>query len=74
VDFDEHLFLLILTPRAHARAWSVTWNDLPATKVLSVIQQAMLLSPRDPAMSQWHNLRADPELGLGRFDEARSKT
>src|SRR5208337_2465435 len=30
----------------------------------------MLLSPRDPAMSQWHNLRADPELGLGRFDEA----
>ena len=36
----------------------------------SDIQQAMLLSPRDPAMSQWHNLRADPELGLGRFDEA----
>ena len=30
----------------------------------------MLLRPRDPAMSQWHNLRADPELGLGRFDEA----
>ena len=30
----------------------------------------MLLSPRDPAMSQWFNLRADPELGLGRFDEA----
>ena len=36
----------------------------------SDIQQAMLLSPRDPAMSQWHTLRADPELGLGRFDEA----
>jgi adenylate cyclase len=36
----------------------------------SDIQQAMLLSPRDSAMSQWHNLRADPELGLGRFDEA----
>jgi tetratricopeptide (TPR) repeat protein len=36
----------------------------------SDIEQAMLLSPRDPAMSQWHNLRADPELGLGRFDEA----
>jgi adenylate cyclase len=37
---------------------------------ISDIQQAMLLSPRDPAMSQWHNLRADPELGLGRNDEA----
>jgi len=37
---------------------------------ISDIQQAMLLSPRDPAMSQWHNLRADPELGLGRYDEA----
>ena len=36
----------------------------------SDIQQAMLLSPRDPAMSQWFNLRADTELGLGRFDEA----
>ena len=36
----------------------------------SDVQQAMLLSPRDPAMSQWFNLRADPELGLGRFDEA----
>ena len=36
----------------------------------SDVQQAMLLSPRDPAMSQWHNLRADPELGLGHFDEA----
>ena len=32
--------------------------------------KGMLLSPRDPATSQWHNLRADPELGLGRFDEA----
>ena len=36
----------------------------------SDIQQAMLLSPRDPAMGQWFNLRADTELGLGRFDEA----
>jgi adenylate cyclase len=36
----------------------------------SDVQHAMLLSPRDPAMSQWFNLRADPELGLGRFDEA----
>jgi tetratricopeptide (TPR) repeat protein len=36
----------------------------------SDIQQAMLLSPRDPAMSQWFNLRADAELGLGRIDEA----
>jgi TolB-like protein len=36
----------------------------------SDIQRAMLLSPRDPAMGQWFNLRADPELGLGRFDEA----
>jgi tetratricopeptide (TPR) repeat protein len=36
----------------------------------SDIQQAMLLSPRDPAMGQWFNLRADPELGLGRFDDA----
>jgi hypothetical protein len=37
----------------------------------SDIQQAMLLSPRDPAMTQCFNLRTDPELGLGRFDEAR---
>ena len=36
----------------------------------SDVQQAMRLSPRDPAMSQWLNLRADTELGLGRFDEA----
>jgi TolB-like protein/class 3 adenylate cyclase len=34
------------------------------------IQEAMLLSPRDPAMAQWLNLRADTELGLGRYDEA----
>jgi hypothetical protein len=27
----------------------------------SDIQQAMLLSPRDPAMGQWFNLRADTE-------------
>lgn len=36
----------------------------------SDIQHAMLLSPRDPAMSQWFNLRADTELGLGHVDEA----
>jgi tetratricopeptide (TPR) repeat protein len=36
----------------------------------SDVQQAMLLSPRDPEMSRWFNLRADPELGLGHFDEA----
>jgi adenylate cyclase len=36
----------------------------------SDIQQAMLLSPRDPTMGTWFNLRADTELGLGRFDEA----
>jgi adenylate cyclase len=36
----------------------------------SDVQQAMVLSPRDPEMSRWFNLRADPELGLGRFDEA----
>ena len=34
------------------------------------MQQAMLVSPRDPAIGQWYNLRADPELGLGHFDEA----
>jgi adenylate cyclase len=36
----------------------------------SDIQQAMVLSPRDPSMSQWFNLRADAELGLSRFDDA----
>jgi hypothetical protein len=36
----------------------------------SDIQQAMLLGPRDPEMSRWFNLSADPELGLGRFDKA----
>jgi adenylate cyclase len=36
----------------------------------SDIQQAMLLSPRDPSTAQWFNLRADAELGLGRIDEA----
>jgi TolB-like protein/class 3 adenylate cyclase len=35
----------------------------------SDVQKAMLVSPRDPAMSQWFNLRADTELGLGHFDE-----
>jgi len=36
----------------------------------SDVQQAMVLSPRDPAMGQWFNFRADAELGLGRYDEA----
>jgi adenylate cyclase len=34
----------------------------------SDLQQAMRLSPRDPALSQWHNFMADAELGLGNFD------
>jgi adenylate cyclase len=36
----------------------------------SDVQQAMRLSPRDPALSQWHNFMADAELGLGNFDAA----
>jgi adenylate cyclase len=36
----------------------------------SDILQAMRLSPRDPAFSQWHNFLADAELGLGHFDAA----
>jgi adenylate cyclase len=28
----------------------------------------MRLSPRDPRMSNWHNMMADVELGLGHFD------
>jgi tetratricopeptide (TPR) repeat protein len=41
------------------------------------VQQAMRLSPRDPWISNWHNLLADAELGLGHFDaaiEAASKS
>ena len=30
----------------------------------------MSLSPRDPALSQWHNFMADAEIGLGNFDTA----
>ena len=30
----------------------------------------MRLSPRDPALSQWHNFTADAEIGLGNFDTA----
>ena len=33
-------------------------------------QQARRLSPRDPRIGNWHNLTADAELGLGRFDAA----
>jgi len=36
----------------------------------SDVQQAMLLSPRDPAFSHWHNFMADAEIGLGNFDAA----
>jgi adenylate cyclase len=36
----------------------------------SDVQRAMRLSPRDPALSQWHNFMADAELGLGNFDAA----
>jgi adenylate cyclase len=36
----------------------------------SDVQQAMRLSPRDPRISNWHNLMADAELGLGNFDAA----
>ncbi len=36
----------------------------------SDIQQPMHLSPRDPALSQWHNFLADAELGLGNLNAA----
>ena len=36
----------------------------------SDIQQAMLLSPRDPRLAQWHNFMADAEFGLGHYDQA----
>ncbi len=36
----------------------------------SDVQQAMNLSPRDPALSQWHNFMADAEIGLRNFDTA----
>jgi adenylate cyclase len=39
-------------------------------KAKSDLQQAMLLSPRDPAIAMWHNLMGDAELGLGHFDAA----
>ena len=39
----------------------------------SDVQQAMRLSPRDPALSQWHNFLADAEIGLGQFDEAMNE-
>jgi adenylate cyclase len=41
------------------------------------IERAMRLSPRDPRISNWHNLMADAELGLSHFDaaiEAASKS
>ena len=36
----------------------------------SDVQQAMRLSPRDPALSSWHNFLADAELGLGNLNAA----
>ena len=30
----------------------------------------MRLSPRDPALSQWHNFLADAEIGLGNLNAA----
>jgi TolB-like protein len=36
----------------------------------SDLQQAMRLSPRDPAIGEWHNFMAGAELGLGHFDAA----
>jgi tetratricopeptide (TPR) repeat protein len=30
----------------------------------------MRLSPRDPALSRWHNFMADAEIGLRHFDAA----
>ena len=36
----------------------------------SDIETAMRLSPRDPALSQWRNILADAELGLGNLDVA----
>ena len=30
----------------------------------------MGLSPRDPALSRWHNFMADAEIGLRHFDAA----
>jgi adenylate cyclase len=36
----------------------------------SDVQQAMRLSPRDPALSQWHNFLADAEIGLGNLNVA----
>jgi adenylate cyclase len=34
------------------------------------IEQAILLSPRDPQIAWWRNLSADAELGLGHIDAA----
>ncbi len=34
----------------------------------SDVEQAMRLSPHDPALSQWHSYMAEAELGLGHFD------
>ncbi len=36
----------------------------------SDVEQAMRLSPHDPALSQWHSYMAEAELGLGHFDAA----
>ena len=36
----------------------------------SDVEQAMRLSPHDPALSQWHSYMAEAELGLSHFDAA----
>ena len=41
-----------------------------SSKRRSDVQQAMRLSPRDPALSQWHNFLADAEIGLGNLNVA----
>ena len=52
------------------------WRSIAETylgqfdKAKSDVLQAMQLSPRDPSMSQWHNFRADAEIGLANFDVA----
>jgi adenylate cyclase len=54
----------------------LAWRSIAETylrqfeQAKSDVQQAMRLSPRDPALSQWHNFLADAEIGLGHFDAA----
>jgi adenylate cyclase len=56
-------------PAYATRAWTYTvLRQFEQAK--SDVQQAMRLSPRDPALSIWHNLIAEAELGLGDYDAA----